>query len=409
MQHNRELNYSISGTFINAMDGWMVAIGQLPQRLYRTLDGGLTWSLQIEEDSTFYSNFEFVDDIHGWMKVYKEVPSDRPPSYEYSLRRTKDGGNFWQQVSNPPDSAFFALHFVDSLIGYSGGTNAVYRTTDGAESWQEMTIEPGVHFGLWDIYFVDKQYGWAVGGSSDIFDAGIILKTTDGGKTWEVNRHPTHIGSAVYFINPDVGYIAGDPAWGGVIMMTKDGGENWDYYYPSSPHLNDIVFIDDSTGWAIGARGFLLHTRDGGSTWQRMETGTHADLHRIIFIDNGNVGYIFGENNTLLRYDGTGSTVIRDNSITPSTFNLDQNYPNPFNSETIIKYELIHPASVILKVYNITGKEVITLVDEKQIEGSYQIIWNGKDQFGKEVSSGVYFCLLRVAAFSQTRKMCLIH
>ena len=89
-------------------------------------------------------------------------------------------------------------------------------------------------------------------------------------------------------------------------------------------------------------------------------------------------------------------------------FHLYQNYPNPFNPETVIAYELKGTAFVILKLYGLMGEEVMTLVNENQTAGNYQVVWNGRDNFGKEVSSGVYFYRLITDTFSQTRKMILI-
>jgi len=96
----------------------------------------------------------------------------------------------------------------------------------------------------------------------------------------------------------------------------------------------------------------------------------------------------------------------------PSHFALFQNYPNPFNSTTAISYQLSvvsHQRSAVsLKIYNILGEEVITLVDEKQTVGSHQVTWNGKDRNGKEVSSGVYLYRLRVSGYVQTKKLVLL-
>lgn len=403
-------NYTLKGTFKNAMEGWMAPVGQLPQRLYYTTDGGLTWVALIEEDSTFYSNFIFVDNSHGWIKVSREVSSDNPPSYEYYLWRTRDGGNTWEYVSSPPDSAFYALTFIDSLTGYSGGENAIYRTIDGGESWQSGTIESDASFGITDIYFVDEEYGWAVGISSNYLDAGIILKTIDGGETWQINLHPSGIiGNAVYFTNWMHGYVVGSNVfWEGVIMVTNDGGANWQNLYLPGSWLNDVVFTDDSTGWAVGDYGFIWYTENGGETWEQVESGTNADLERVIFVDNGDIGYIFGKNNTLLKYDASINIIGKD-SIIPSVFKLYQNYPNPFNPKTIITYELKRSVFVSLRVYDLTGKEVITFVDEQQKAGSYQVVWDGRDQYGKKAISGIYFCQLKANSFRQTQKMILVH
>jgi hypothetical protein len=92
------------------------------------------------------------------------------------------------------------------------------------------------------------------------------------------------------------------------------------------------------------------------------------------------------------------------------SFELFQNYPNPFNQNTVIHYSLdaTHPIPTNLKIYNILGKEVRVLVNTRQSPGNYTIIWDGKDNFGKEVASGIYFYQLRAGNFTETKKLILI-
>lgn len=96
----------------------------------------------------------------------------------------------------------------------------------------------------------------------------------------------------------------------------------------------------------------------------------------------------------------------------PKTYSLSQNYPNPFNSTTLIRYQLSaisgQQTAVTLKIYNILGQEVRTLVDKRQKGGSYEVVWDGKDRWGTSVSSGIYFCLLKVGDLSFSRKMLLM-
>jgi flagellar hook assembly protein FlgD len=89
-------------------------------------------------------------------------------------------------------------------------------------------------------------------------------------------------------------------------------------------------------------------------------------------------------------------------------FKLNQNYPNPFNPVTSIQYSVISdqsPHHVTLKIYNLLGQEVQTLVDEVQETGYYTVTWDGRDQAGNEVSSGVYFYRIRTDGFEKTMKM----
>lgn len=104
----------------------------------------------------------------------------------------------------------------------------------------------------------------------------------------------------------------------------------------------------------------------------------------------------------------TASVQNVETGISPFTFALHQNYPNPFNPQTTITYELKKNAQVSLKIYNLLGQSVRTLVDEKQFEGRHSIQWNGKDQKGIDVASSLYFYKLETKDFVKVRKMLLI-
>lgn len=98
--------------------------------------------------------------------------------------------------------------------------------------------------------------------------------------------------------------------------------------------------------------------------------------------------------------------------LTPKTYSLSQNYPNPFNSATLIRYYLSadrrRPSAVTLKIYNVRGQLVRTLVDEEKDTGSYTVRWDGRDEMGKAVASGVYLYKLTSGEFNETKKMALL-
>ena len=250
-----------------------------------------------------------------------------------------------------------------------------------------------------------------MGGSSELTDAGIILKTINGGKIWQLNVHPASAtGMGVYFTDHLHGYVVGSnpPFFEGVIMRTEDGGVNWEIQYLPCSWLNDVVFTDYTTGWVVGDYGFIWYTEDSGNAWTRIESGTHADLNRIVFVENGDVGFIFGEDNTLLRYDRTGSDIKEEDVIISSVFKLYQNYPNPFNSTTMITYRINKPFDVSLTILDTNGNEVIQLINQKQSVGEYNINWDSKNKNGKYVSSGLYYYVFKSGNLSETKKMLLI-
>lgn len=95
-------------------------------------------------------------------------------------------------------------------------------------------------------------------------------------------------------------------------------------------------------------------------------------------------------------------------SGTPKSFVLHQNYPNPFNPSTSINYTLATPTEVNLTIFDVTGREVMTYAQGYQVEGQYQVVWDGEDHNGTLLSAGVYLCRMKTATHSQTVKMVLL-
>ncbi|MGB7061491.1 MAG: T9SS type A sorting domain-containing protein [Candidatus Zixiibacteriota bacterium] len=98
----------------------------------------------------------------------------------------------------------------------------------------------------------------------------------------------------------------------------------------------------------------------------------------------------------------------KSKSVLPSAFSLSQNYPNPFNPQTVIKYALPEDCHVELILYNILGQKVKTLVSEYQSAGYQMVHWNGRDDEGNEIPSGLYFYKIETPKYSETKKMILL-
>jgi hypothetical protein len=95
-------------------------------------------------------------------------------------------------------------------------------------------------------------------------------------------------------------------------------------------------------------------------------------------------------------------------SQNPSTYGLSQNYPNPYNPTTQIAYQLSQPGVVSLKIYNIKGELVRTLVNEYKPAGNHIAIWDGKDDAGIQLASGIYLYRIQADKFTDSKKMILI-
>ncbi|HID94699.1 MAG TPA: T9SS type A sorting domain-containing protein [Candidatus Latescibacteria bacterium] len=148
----------------------------------------------------------------------------------------------------------------------------------------------------------------------------------------------------------------------------------------------------------------------------------YTDAYEAVVTENFALMYVWKQGDPLLGegeerevvFTATGPivTAVEEqhfvDTVSPSTFVLLQNYPNPFNSQTVISYRLSDETHVILRVYDVNGRLVRTLVDGEQSPGYHTLAWNAKDESGVEVASGVYLYRLRAGGLSSTRRMVLL-
>jgi hypothetical protein len=104
----------------------------------------------------------------------------------------------------------------------------------------------------------------------------------------------------------------------------------------------------------------------------------------------------------------TGLDEPAESANIPRSFALKQNYPNPFNPRTTIQYYLPQDAYVEIAIFNLLGQRVLVLVEEAKPAGSHQVRWDGSDDLGQQVSSGIYFCRMKAGGFVKTKKMILV-
>jgi photosystem II stability/assembly factor-like uncharacterized protein len=236
----------------------------------------------------------------------------------------------------------------------------------------------------------------------------------DGGINWIQQYVNTTLDlNSVSFVDMYTGWSVGQ---NGIILNTRDGGINWNTQ--NSPigktlrgdnDLYSVYFTDINIGWAVGRDGIILNTINGGVNWVQVHSETSNNLYSLFF-PNESIGWIVGSFGTLLKHNCTPS-ITDEASISsriPKIFRLEQNYPNPFNPTTTIRYDLPKTANVLLKIYNMLGQEIHTLVNERQAAGKKSVVWDGRDHNGEELSSGTYISWLRAGNEVQSRKIVVL-
>lgn len=325
--------------FVNNNTGWLGGF----QFLYKTTNGGLNWISQFTA-ATVISDIDFVNSETGWFT-----------SSTLGIYKTTNGGNKWVNIFSGP-SSYVKITFVDSQTGWAAGRNAspdmIIKTTNGGANWVEIPIYQNAK----TLNFINSLTGF-------IFSSYWFMKTTNGGINWTntFNSWSNWEINDAYFINTNTGYCVN---FTGEIYKTTNGGINWDNLprIITSGNISSIYFTSEITGWAIGGNGAILKTTTGGN----------------VFIE-------------------------QISSINPNKFSLSQNFPNPFNPNTTINLQIQKSNFVSLIVYDINGREVSKLVNEKLNAGEYKIYFNGA-----ALPSGVYYYKMISDNFSETKKMILI-
>jgi hypothetical protein len=135
--------------------------------------------------------------------------------------------------------------------------------------------------------------------------------------------------------------------------------------------------------------------------------GTSTIKHDYSFTDKQLQHGIYAYRLKQIDYNGKFdySPIVEVQVVQGLNYSLMQNYPNPFNPETAIKYSIPQNGRVTVKIFNVTGNEIMTLVDKEMLAGSHEVKWNGKDNTGATVTSGVYFVKLSSGTYVETKKM----
>jgi photosystem II stability/assembly factor-like uncharacterized protein len=209
--------------------------------------------------------------------------------------------------------ALLVFTFASLCCNNKSGASKQSKNTQSSSSqihWVTgQTISP---YDLLAVDFVDEKNGWAVGDISP--EGGPLLRTTDGGNSWKVIYKITEVFSAIQFVTPTRGWMAG---FAGRIEHTDDGGLTWknQRFEREGEVLNAICFIDAERGFVAGGRGLVLGTTDGGKTWAQMATDRIEDLWAIRFASPER-GFIVGEDGLILSTTDGGKTWAQKKSAT---------------------------------------------------------------------------------------------
>lgn len=371
-------------------------------KLLISSDGGLNWFHSV--DSIKYTIFISKINNNVWIGSVDSVPY-----------KSVNGGLHFYTTGNgitSPHNNYFNFVAGNSQKIFTGSSelepgNKAYYSTNNGTQW--LTIDTFANFSSRPDY-----HSIYVEDSTVIFGTGnFIYRSFNNGKTWEHVKdttisqfHTSYVyqlakaGNKLYATFPGVNFRT-------YMYYSTNYGTKWiaqnvlppqmDFMSVNLQSYGDYVFCFDA--WST-RKVYYCHYMD--SVWKRVNTDSLYSLNLSAVA--GDYLYVVGSNSNVYRKRISDVIGIQQISTTvPDKFYLSQNYPNPFNPVTNIKFSLPEKTFTKLKVYDLLGREVQQLINERLTAGEYKYDFNAS-----LLPSGIYFYKLETDNFSETRKMVLV-
>jgi photosystem II stability/assembly factor-like uncharacterized protein len=360
-------------------------------------DGGETWKVlrQRPEHPRFFgaSRVPAVAELDGivfaslqGIDLYHHLPGDTVAG----VYRTNVDGTTWEKMNTPglTDSLVLSLDLFHGKDGgrilFAGTWYNLFRSTNDGESWTAADTSGGrIHSGRKRLRQVNGTLFLGIEGTGVVqydedgnetrtYDSAGVYKSTNDGLTW--NRVTGNLGAT---------FVRGFAA----VAIPE---------YPDRVLLAACrdAYLEQYTG-------DVLTSTEGGKQWKSFGAGLSVPTLSVPVGADDRFVYCMGRRRPWSEADLTAVKPVE--ASCPVRFSLSQNYPNPFNPKTAIRYQVSGVSDVKLVVYDLLGREVAVLVNEKKAAGNYEVSFDGA-----RLASGVYFYRLTAGSFVQSRKMILL-
>lgn len=385
--------------FINETTG--IAVGS-NGTMVRTTNGGINWyTVTVPTTQSFYST------------CFPTIQIGYASGYTGFVITTSNGGSSWYNNTSCGINVR-SISFINMNTGITGGGgNLMCHTTNGGIAYSQR-YTPTAH-AVTGVHYVNSSLLMVC--ASDMPGA-VIHKSTNTGNNFSTvltmnnsGLNTTYYLNSIYFKDGNTGFATGSytslGANYGTIYRSTNAGDNWGAATTFGPDsgmsINSIHFGDSLNGFVVGNKGKILRTINGGLNWVTQVSGVNTSLNGI-YMCNALTGYICGSGGTILKTTNGGVMGITPiNNEIPEKYKLEQNYPNPFNPLTNIRFLIKDSKFTSLKIFDILGKEIATLVNEKLSPGTYEVQWNTL-----MLSSGIYLYKIQAGEYSEIKKMMLI-
>ena len=369
--------------------------------IHRSIDNGINWeNVGLENMSVYCLTINSNDDILAGTGGFN------------TIYLSEDNGENWiPKYSSISNVVSIFINSNSYIFAGMGGDYGIIRSIDYGENW-DVVLSLSDNEQVNSI--CEKLDGALFTGTTDFMGGGGIYRSIDQGDSWELVGMEYHFFSSLA-VNSNDEIFAGSRGHytqgiGGV-YHSNGNGENWDTL-TNEFYVNDIA-IDSENRIFIGCAPFNASVRfseDNGETWQLIESEVIPWQTEINFINIYEDDYIY-----VISYGGLINEIFRsvqptgilENYEIPTFQNIKlNNYPNPFNPVTTISFNLpLNVKNPVIEISNIRGEKVRQF---SILKSQSSIVWDGNDDSGNPVSSGVYLYKLSVDGKSKSVKKCLM-
>ena len=373
-------------------DIYLVRTDSLGNKIWDKTYGGITqdegWSVEITSDKGFIICGNTDSYGAGYSDLYL-IKTDSLGDTLWTRTFGGSGGESGVAVRQLANDSYIAIGSTGSFgTGYSS-LYAVKADANGDSLWAKTFGGTGADFGSDVEIAFDGGFlfsGWTASYGAGFYDAYLVKTDSDGNFLWD----QTYGGA-----KEDRAYSVQLAMDGGYILTGIMEG--------SGTRLLDIYVIKTDPA--------------GNSIWERTYGGSKSDIGRVIFQEPNRdymlIGHTYsftsgGSDIYILKLSGEATDAPENPDVIPSGYELAQNYPNPFNMSTRIDFELPRISPVKLTIYNILGQAVRDWNYDMVFPGRNSVLWDGRDSYGNETASGIYFYRLTAGEFIETKKMVLV-
>ena len=338
--------------FLNQNLGWAAKGGN--GKVYKTTNGGASWVQQIVGTATneYYRNIEFLNENVGFLGTLNN-----------NFYKTTDGGTSWQKVNNisPYPEAICGLDCVGTSTVYGCGAfffpAYIIKSTDSGNTWQYIDMSAYAD-ALVEITFINENVGFVAGSDAD---GAVILKTTDGGANWTKIYNSNLEGEYVWKMqlldnNTIFGSIESINNLPGKLLKTFNGGVTWETKNFPDTYVQAVGFTSPTHGWMGGHSTGFYETFDGGNSWTN--TGAGGSLNRI-FIINDDLAYAAGTNIYKMSKGSLASQEVSTKEYKKLKVEVAQ---NPVKDKLELHIDFIHSDHIVVSLSDASGKFIKTIL-----------------------------------------------